>query len=117
MPSLNKITIIGHLGKDPVTRTTSTDKTVASFSVACSEKYNGVESTEWFNVIAWEKLAGIAATYLKKGKLVYIEGRLKSREYETNGEKRKITEIIANNILMLGGKGEKPAEPIDDDPY
>jgi len=104
MPSLNKIMIIGHLGRNPDMKTTQSGDLVANFSVAVSEKYKGVESTEWFNVVAWTKTAEIVQKYLSKGNPVYVEGRLKTREYEARDKtQKKVTEIIASHIVLLGG--------------
>ena len=83
MASLNKMLVIGHLGRDPESRYTGDGKQVATFSVAATEKWTGGEHTEWFSVVAWEKLAGICQKYLHKGSQVFIEGRLRTREYET----------------------------------
>jgi single-strand DNA-binding protein len=105
MPNFNRITIIGHLGKDPESRTTPGDKYVASFSVAVSEKWTGGEHTEWFNIVAWGKLGETCFKYLHKGSAVMIEGKLRTREYDANdGTKRKVVEIIASNMLMLDSR-------------
>lgn len=113
MPSLNRVQIIGHLGRDPETKFIPSGKSVANFSVAVSEKYNGNESTEWFNVVAWEKTGEIAQKYLRKGNPVYVEGRLKTREWEKDGEKRKTTDLVATNIVLLGSKNQA-SDPVDD---
>jgi single-strand DNA-binding protein len=105
---LNKILITGRLGKDVELRVTPAGKSVASFSVASSRgnsKDGGQEQTEWFRVVAWEKLAEICANFLKKGSKVLIEGRLQTREYtDKDGIKRYQTEIIATDMIMLGEK-------------
>ena len=104
----NSVQLIGRLGKDPEVKTFN-DKKKAAFSLATSETYKNqkgekVEDTQWHNVVIWGKLAGIAEKYLKKGNEVAIEGKLIHRVYETNGEKRFVTEINVNDLVMLGGK-------------
>lgn len=110
--SLNKVMLIGNLGRDPEIRYTANGTPVASFSIATTESRkdpegNVTEKTEWHNIIAWQKLAEICGEWLKKGQKVYIEGSIKSRSYDDkNGVKRYVTEIIAENLIMLsGGKG------------
>lgn len=110
--SLNKVTLIGNLGKDPELRYTNSGVPVASFSVATNEQWkdsdgNAQERTEWHNIVAWQKLAEICAEYLKKGGKVYIEGRLQTRSWDdkNTGQKRTVTEIIANDMIMLDPKG------------
>ena len=111
--SVNRVTLIGCLGKDPETRYTQAGTAVTSFSLATSERFkakNGEweERTEWHNVTAWGKLAEICGEYLTKGKLVYIEGRLQTRKWEDrDGKDRYTTEVVADKMVMLGGKGEK----------
>ena len=110
---LNRCDFIGRLGRDPEIRHTSGGKQVARFSLACSEKFGGKESTEWVNAIAWEKLAEICGNYLQKGSLVYISGRMQTRKWEDkDGGTRYTTEIVVRDMKMLGGKGEsgKPAQ-------
>ncbi|MCX5812194.1 MAG: single-stranded DNA-binding protein [Proteobacteria bacterium] len=109
MSSINKVILIGRLGGDPELRYTADGSPVATFNVATSETWkdksgNKQERTEWHRVVAWRKLGEISAEYLKKGKLVYIEGRIQSREFEgKDGAKRKMYEIIASNMKMIGG--------------
>jgi len=109
MSSINKVILIGRLGGDPELRYTADGSPVATFNVATSETWkdksgNKQERTEWHRVVAWRKLGEISAEYLKKGKLVYIEGRIQSREFEgKDGSKRKMYEIIASNMKMIGG--------------
>lgn len=104
---LNKATIIGRLTRDPEIRTTPSGQTVASFSVATSFNWkdaNGAqqEKTEYHNVVAWRKLGEICGQYLKKGKKIYLEGRLQTRDWVgQDGVKRYKTEIIADNMIML----------------
>ena len=111
--SLNKVMLIGNLGKDPELRYTPSGVAVATFSVATNESWkdqdgNTQERTEWHNIVAWRKLAEICGEYLKKGKKVYIEGRIQTRSYDdkNTGAKKYITEIVADNLIMLdGGRG------------
>ena len=113
MASLNKVMIIGNLGKDPEIRATTSGQSVATFSLATSEKFKNKsgeleERTEWHNVVLWGKLADIAGQYLTKGKSVYIEGRIQTRKWEgKDGHDRYTTEIVGDKLQMLGGKGEK----------
>jgi single-strand DNA-binding protein len=112
MSSLNKVMLIGRLGKDPEMRYTPDGSAVANFSLATSEFWtdkNGTrqERTEWHNIVAWTKLADLAKRYLAKGRQVYIEGRIRTREYDDkDGNKRRITEIIANQMVLLGSRPE-----------
>jgi len=111
MSSVNKVILVGRLGKDPELRYTPSGSPVARFSLATSESWTDKggdkqERTQWHNIVAWNKLAEICNQYLVKGKLVYIEGRLESREYtDRDGNKRRITEIIARDMVMLDSKG------------
>jgi single-strand DNA-binding protein len=109
--SLNKVMLIGNLGKDPELRYTTSGTAVATFSLATNESWrdadgNLQERTEWHNIVAWKKLAEICGEWLKKGKKVYIEGRIQTRSYEdkNTGAKRYITEIVASDMVMLDGK-------------
>jgi len=110
--SVNKAILVGRLGRDPETRYTTGGQAVANFSVATDYSYkdrNGErqKKTEWHKIVAWRKLAEICQQYLKKGSLVYIEGRIESREWQDKeGQKRYSTEIIADEMRMLGGKGD-----------
>jgi single-strand DNA-binding protein len=104
--------LVGRLGRDPETRYTSGGQAVANFSVATDESYkdrNGERQkrTEWHKIVVWGKQAEIAQQYLKKGSLLYIEGRIQSREWQDKeGNKRTSFEIVANNFRMLGGRSE-----------
>ncbi len=102
---LNKVMIIGNCGKDPEMRFTPQGKPVTSFSVAVSRKYTvdseRKEETEWFNVIAWNKLAEICNQYLNKGSKVFVEGSLRTHSWEKDGETKYRTELIATNIELL----------------
>jgi single-strand DNA-binding protein len=111
MASLNKATLIGNLGKDPEVRAIPSGAKVANFSIATTESYtdkNGqkVDKTEWHNIVMWRGLAEVAEKYLRKGSQVYIEGRLQTRSWDDqNGQKRYTTEIVADNMIMLGRPG------------
>ncbi|MDL1894446.1 single-stranded DNA-binding protein [Sphingobacteriales bacterium CHB3] len=114
--SLNKAMLIGNLGKDPELRYTTSGIAVATFSLATSDSWkdqegNMQERTEWHNIVAWRKLAEICGEWLKKGKRVYIEGRIQNRSYDdkNTGQKRYITEIVADNMIMLDGGGGRAA--------
>ena len=116
MSSVNKTITVGRLGRDPETREFD-NGSVTKFSIATSEKYKKegemVEDTQWHNIVCWGKLADITAKYLTKGRQVYVEGKLKTRSWETDsGEKRYATDIIATNVQFLGGSDDvvKPAE-------
>jgi single-strand DNA-binding protein len=112
---LNKVTLIGNLGKDPELKYTNSGVAVATFSLATSDSWkdqegNMQERTEWHNIVAWRKLAEICGQYLKKGSQVYIEGKIQTRSYEKDGVKKYMTEIIADQLLMLGGGGRQQAD-------
>jgi single-strand DNA-binding protein len=113
--SVNKVILVGRLGRDPETRYTGGGQAVANFSVATDETYkdrNGERQkrTEWHKIVVWGKQAEIAQQYLKKGSLVFIEGRIQSREWQDKeGQKRASFEIVANNFRMLGGRAEGAA--------
>lgn len=110
--SINKVILIGRLGKDPEVKYTPGGQAVAKFSIATDETYkdrNGEQQrrTEWHNIVAWRRLAEICGEYLVKGKLVYIEGRIQTRQWEDReGNKRNTTEIVAREMKMLSAKGE-----------
>ncbi|MEJ7778079.1 MAG: single-stranded DNA-binding protein [Daejeonella sp.] len=111
MSGINKVILVGHLGKDPEVRHLEGNVTVASFPLATSETYNKdgrkIEQTEWHNIVMWRGLADVAAKYLQKGKLVYIEGKLRTRSFEDKeGHKKYTTEIVAENFTMLGRKSD-----------
>jgi|SRR5947209_2441609 len=112
MAGINKIILVGNLGRDPEMRYTPSGKAVTSFSIAVSRNYRSQdgeqrEETEWFNVSCWDRLAEVANQYLAKGRQVYIEGRLRSRSYEDrNGEKRFSLDVTATELQMLGQRGE-----------
>ncbi|HEX9345264.1 MAG TPA: single-stranded DNA-binding protein [Candidatus Acidoferrum sp.] len=113
--SVNKVILVGRLGRDPETRYTGGGQAVANFSVATDETYkdrNGEKQkrTEWHKIVVWGKQAEIAQQYLKKGSLIFIEGRIQSREWQDKeGQKRTSFEIVASNFRMLGGRSEGAA--------
>ncbi len=113
---LNKVMIIGHLGRDPEMRYTPSGRPVTTFSVATSRSWNTSDGerrsdTEWFNVVSWGSLAEICKQYLSKGQQVYIEGRLQTRRWEDDdGNKRTTVEIVAKEMIMLGDRKKKPAK-------
>ncbi len=106
----NKVQLIGNLGNNPEIITLDSGKKLAKFSIATNDSYKNaqgekVTDTQWHNVVAWNKTAEIIERYLEKGNEVALEGKLTSRSYETKeGEKRYITEVVCNELLMLGGK-------------
>lgn len=119
MSGVNKVILIGNLGADPTVRYTPNGTAVANFNIATTERFtnrNGEREsrTEWHRIVAWGKLAEICKEYLKKGKQVYIEGRIQTRQWEDQGgNKRLTTEIVATNMVMLGRAadvGEAPQE-------
>jgi single-strand DNA-binding protein len=106
---VNKVVLIGRLGKDPEVRYTEGGAAVATFSLATEESFKDrsgerQKRTEWHRIVTWEKLAEIAQQYLKKGMLVYIEGRIQSSEWEKDGVKQRSFEIVASTVRMLEGK-------------
>lgn len=120
--SLNKVMLIGNLGADPEVRHTSSGLPVATFRMATSWTRGGSEggqreeNTEWHNIVAWRRLAEICQQYLKKGSKVYIEGRIQTRSWDdaSSGQKRYMTEIVANEMIMLdspSGGGRRAAAP------
>jgi single-strand DNA-binding protein len=110
--SVNKVILVGRLGRDPETRYTGGGQAVANFSVATDETYKDKagerqKRTEWHKIVVWGKQAEIAQQYLKKGSLIFIEGRIQSREWQDKeGQKRTSFEIVASNFRMLGGRGD-----------
>jgi len=136
---VNKVILVGSLGRDPEVRSTPSGRPVATFSLATNRKWkdqsgNRQEQTEWHNIVCWGRQAEVAGQYLTKGKQIYVEGRLQTRSWEDkqSGEKKYRTEIVCDNFQMLGGRGEfeggstraaagpespadAPAQPEDDD--
>ena len=121
MASVNKAILVGNLGKDPDLRYTPSGQAVATFSLATNDRYKDkdgqmVDRTEWHNIVVWGKQAETAKEYLKKGRQIYVEGRLSYRTYDDReGNKRYITEVVAQRIQFLGRREEVPetvgAEP------
>ena len=123
MPSLNKIQLIGRLGKDPDFRTTPNNKQVCTFSLAVDHRWKDQKGeaksvTDWFNIEAWGKLGGICQQYLHKGHLVYLEGRMKTDKYDHNGVTRFFTKVVLSSMQMLERRdtdGEEPHVAPEDD--
>ncbi len=121
MAGINKVILVGNLGKDPEVKTLENGAKVANFTLATSESYKNKEGqrvtqTEWHNIVLWRGLAEIAERYLQKGNQVYIEGKIKSRSWDDkDGVKRYTTEILGDNLTMLGGRRDsdegEPSKP------
>ena len=117
--SVNRVTLIGHVGKDPDVKHFDNGTAVASFSLATTEKgytaQNGTQipdRTEWHNVVCWRGLAKVVEQFVKKGSQLYIEGKIRSRSYDdASGVKRYVTEIYADNLELLGSKSNQGNEP------
>lgn len=111
MSSVNKVILIGNLGRDPELRYTQTGQAVANFSLATTDRFSSKEGdrqerTEWHRIVAWGRTAEICAQYLSKGRSVYVEGRLQTSEWEDKeGQKKRTTEIVAQSVQFLGGRG------------
>jgi len=121
MPALNRVQLIGNLGKDPEMRTSPSGKPVTTFSVAVNQHWRGSdggarETTDWFNVEAWGRLAEICKEYLHKGSLVFVEGRLKTDRYEHQGETRYFTKVIAVRMQMLDRPVPEEPAPEGEEP-
>jgi len=117
MAGVNKVILVGNLGKDPEVRHLESGAVVANFPLATSETYKDrktgqrITQTEWHNVVIWRGLAEVAEKYLKKGSSVYVEGKLRTRSWDDKeGNKRYTTEIVADNMTMLGGRGGDASE-------
>jgi len=127
---VNKAILIGNLGRDPELRYTASGTAVANFTLATNESWNNKqgereERTEWHRIVAWGRTGELCAQYLSKGRTVYVEGRIQTREWEDReGQKRRTTEIVAQNVQFLGGRGgsggggggPRDDEPPDDGP-
>jgi single-strand DNA-binding protein len=118
MANLNRVQLIGRLGRDPETRFTPKGSKVCQFSIAVDHRWRSAdgetkERTNWFNIEAWGRLGEICQEYLGKGRLIYLEGRLQTDQYEKDGEKRYITKVIASSMQILDRKPEEeePATP------
>ncbi|WP_400192394.1 single-stranded DNA-binding protein [Hymenobacter sp. B81] len=115
MSSVNKVILVGNLGTDPEVRHLESGSAVAQFRLATNETYkdksgNRVERTEWHNIVAWRGLAEVAEKYMRKGQSVYVEGKIRTRQYQDkDNQTRYVTEIVADEITMLGG-GRGPGE-------
>ncbi len=140
MSGVNKVILVGRLGRDPEVRHLENGATVANFSLATSETYKDrttgerKEQTEWHNVVLWRGLAEVVEKYVKKGDMIYVEGKLRTRSWEKDGVTRYTTEVVGDNMTMLGGGGgggsssapaqnpgstyqqpqETPSAPVDD---
>ncbi len=111
MSSVNKVILVGRVGKDPETRYTPDGTAIANLSLATSEKRKGEEVTEWHRLVFFDKLAGVVTDYVKKGSLLYVEGKIQTRKWQDKeGQNRYSTEIVANSMQMLGGKSEEKTE-------
>lgn len=109
--SLNRVILIGRLGKDPETKNLPNDKTVCTFSIATDESFGDKKHTEWHRIVAWGKTAEIAGKYLEKGREVCVEGRIQTRSWEKDGEKKFATEIVCDRLVLLAnGGGERRSE-------
>lgn len=132
MSGVNKVILVGRLGKEPEVRNLDNGAMVANFSIATSESYRDKttgerkEVTEWHNIVLWRGLAEIAQKYVHKGDLVYIEGKLRTRSWEKDGVTRYTTEVVADNMTMLGSRGggsssndmgSRPAERASSESY
>ena len=121
MPALNRVQLMGRLGKDPEGKFTPTGKKVTHFSVAVSNRWKSKEGeakeyTEWVNVEAWGRLGEVCQEYLKKGSLVFIEGRLKTDRYEDKGDIKFFTKIVALSMQMLDRKpSEEPVMTVEEE--
>ncbi len=110
--AVNKVILLGNLGKDPIVKKFDNGRAVATFSLATSEKYkdktgNQVTKTEWHNIVAWSPLAEIAERFLKKGQQVYLEGKIETREYtDKDGIARRTSEIVAREMNLVGGPSQ-----------
>ncbi|MCC3155657.1 single-stranded DNA-binding protein [Hymenobacter sp. 15J16-1T3B] len=115
MSSVNKVILIGNLGTDPEVRHLESGAAVAQFRLATNEFYkdkqgNRVERTEWHNIVAWRGLAEMVEKYVKKGQSIYVEGKIRTRQYQDKDQQtRYVTEIVADEITMLGGRGQGEA--------
>ena len=137
MAGVNKVILVGNLGKEPELKYgQASGKAVCRFSLAVNEKWGSDDRTEWFNIVAFDRTAEVANEYLHKGRPVYIEGRLQTRKYQDqSGEDRYMTEVIVSNLTMLGSKKDNenehpkpsatskkgadddPKKGVDDDPF
>jgi len=121
MPGINKVILVGRLGRDPEVRYTADGRTITSFSIATSEEWKDKktgeqkERTEWHRIVAFNRLGEICGEYLSKGRMVYVEGKIQTRSWEQDGVTKYTTEIIASIVQFLGGKDSVDSEPEKDD--
>lgn len=121
MSGINKVILVGYVGRDPEIRYLEGGVAVAKFSLATTESYknkegNKVEQTEWHTVVAWRGLAEIIEKYVKKGQLLYIEGKIRTRTYGEENNKKYFTEVLADQMTMLGGKRDENSMRIESKP-
>jgi single-strand DNA-binding protein len=122
MASVNKVIVLGNLGRDPEVKFTPSGQAVCNFSVATTDKWDDKsgqkqERTEWHRIVVWGKLAELCGQYLKKGRQAYVEGRLQTREWQDkDGNKRQTTEVVASQVQFLGGKGERTEASAEPEP-
>ena len=122
MPALNRVQLIGRLGRDPESKFTPTGKKVCHFSIAVSNRWKDKtgemkETTEWVNIEAWGRLGEVCQEYLKKASLVFVEGRLKTDKYDANGETKYFTKVVAQSLQFLDKKEkEEPMMAVEEDP-
>jgi len=114
--SVNRVTLLGNLGKDPAVKYTTTGKAVANFSLALTERFKDRDGewkdrTEWVNIVLWDKLAEVASNYLKKGNKCYIEGRLSTRSYEKDGVTKYVTEVVGSELVLIDKTEKSASEP------
>ncbi|MEZ5198568.1 MAG: single-stranded DNA-binding protein [Bacteroidales bacterium] len=115
MAGVNKVILVGNLGREPEIMTFDNGVKKASFSLATTESYknkegNRVEQTEWHNIVVWRGLADVAERFLHKGSKVYVEGKIRTRSYEQDGVKKYVTEIFGDNFVMLDSRSQGPSE-------
>lgn len=120
---VNKVILVGNLGRDPEVRSTPSGQSVASFSLATNRRWkdrdgNRQDQTEWHNIVCWGRQAEVAGQYLTKGKQIYVEGRLQTRSWDDkqSGEKKYRTEVICDNFQMLGSRGDSGSRGGQDEP-
>ena len=114
---INKVILVGNVGKDPEFRQLDDQKQLVKFPLATSEKYNGNEKTEWHNIVIWGKLADIVQRYVNKGQMLYLEGKIQTRSWDdADGNKKYSTEIVCFNMQMLGAKSQ-PKNEVNVDDY
>jgi single-strand DNA-binding protein len=107
---LNQCNFIGRCGRDPESKFTQAGKQVVNVSIACTEKYNGEERTEWVNLVFWGKLSEIVEKYVKKGSLIYVSGKMQTRKWEKDGQTHYATDINCREMKMLGSRKNEEAQ-------